>query len=123
MEKRLTPLIILSLVAALVTVLGLWAKDRAGAEGASIAQHGSPLDPQETIHWKLVQTWPKNLPGLGAGPEYFAREVNKVSGGRLQVRVYGAGEIVPAFGGLEAVPQGFAEMGHGPPYYGKGKFP
>ena len=33
LEKRYTPLIILLLVAALVTVLGLWATDRAGSSG------------------------------------------------------------------------------------------
>jgi TRAP-type mannitol/chloroaromatic compound transport system substrate-binding protein len=46
-----------------------------------------------------------------------------MSDGRLQVRVYGAGEIVPAFEVFDAVSQGVAEMGHGAAYYWKGKIP
>lgn len=120
MEKRLAPAIILLLTACLVTVIALWATDRAG--GPAAAARGADAGP-DTIHWKLVQTWPKNLPGLGAGPEFFARELEKISGGRLQVRVYGAGEIVPAFEVFDAVAQGVAELGHGAAYYWKGKMP
>ena len=121
MEQRLAPLIILLLVAALVAVIGLWAVDRAGVvdvSGASAAETG-----QRSYQWKLVQTWPKNLPGLGTGPEYFAREIERVSNGRLKVHVYGAGEIVPAFEVFDAVAQGVAELGHGAAYYWKGKIP
>jgi TRAP-type mannitol/chloroaromatic compound transport system substrate-binding protein len=125
LEKRLSPLIILLLVAALVAVVGLWAVDRAGRAGdaavttltAGTGQSG------ETFHWKLVTTWPKNFPGLGIGPENFARYVEEMSAGRLTVRVYGAGEIVPAFEVFDAVSQGVAEAGHGAAYYWKGKIP
>ncbi len=122
MEKRLAPVIILLLTASLVAVVGLWAMDRAGG-GALAGASGGPLGSQQAIQWKLVQTWPKNLPGLGAGPEYFAQRVNELSNGRLQVRVYGAGEIVPAFEVFDAVSGGVAEMGHGAAYYWKGKMP
>jgi TRAP-type mannitol/chloroaromatic compound transport system substrate-binding protein len=121
-EKRYTPLIILLLVAALVAVVALWATDRVrhtarnGAVGVTDRSTG-------TYHWKLVTTWPKNFPGLGAGPENFARYVNEMSGGRLTVRVYGAGEIVPAFEVFDAVSQGVADAGHGAAYYWKGKIP
>ena len=77
----------------------------------------------ETFQWKLVTTWPKNFPGLGTGPEKFARWVNEMSDGRLTVRVYGAGEIVPAFEVFDAVSQGVADAGHGAAYYWKGKIP
>ncbi|WP_236629877.1 TRAP transporter substrate-binding protein [Pseudohaliea rubra] len=77
----------------------------------------------QRFQWKLVTTWPKNLPGLGAAPETFARLVGEMSNGRLSVRVYGAGEIVPALGVFDAVSGGVAEMGHGAAYYWKGKIP
>jgi TRAP-type mannitol/chloroaromatic compound transport system substrate-binding protein len=63
------------------------------------------------------------LPGLGAAPENFARRVNEASGGRLRIKVFGAGEIVPAFEVFDAVSQGVAEAGHGASYYWKGKIP
>jgi TRAP-type mannitol/chloroaromatic compound transport system substrate-binding protein len=114
-------LVILLLTAALVLTLGLWAFDRGGkreAGGGAVAGAGGPV-----IEWKLITTWPKNLPGLGNGPETFARMVHEMTGGRLRIRVYGAGEIVPAFEVFDAVAGGVAEMGHGASYYWKGKIP
>lgn len=75
----------------------------------------------KTIRWKMVTTWPKNFPGLGTGAEFLASAINEMSGGRLQVKVYGAGELVPAFEIFDYVSGGGAEMGHGGAYYWKGK--
>jgi TRAP-type mannitol/chloroaromatic compound transport system substrate-binding protein len=75
----------------------------------------------ETIKWKMVTTWPKNFPGLGTGAEKLAQLINQMSGGRLNVKVYGAKELVPAFEVFDTVSQGNAEMGHGAAYYWKGK--
>jgi TRAP-type mannitol/chloroaromatic compound transport system substrate-binding protein len=74
-----------------------------------------------TIHWKLVTTWPRNFPGLGTGANNLARLIGEMSGGRLQVKVFGAGELVPPMEVFGAVMQGTAEMGHGAAYYWKGK--
>ncbi len=75
------------------------------------------------IRWKMVTTWPKNFPGLGTGAERLAKLINRLSGGRMEVRVYGAGELVPAFETFDAVSRGTAQMGHGAAYYWKGKNP
>jgi len=72
-------------------------------------------------NWKMVTTWPKNFPGLGTGAQYLADTIQKLSGGRIKVSVYGAGELVPAFEIFDAVSQGVAELGHGSAYYWKGK--
>ena len=79
--------------------------------------------PQQTYQWKMVTSWPKNFPGLGVAPEKFATLVNEMSGGRLTVQVYGAGELVPGFEVFDAVSQGTVQMGHSGPYYWKGKIP
>ncbi len=79
--------------------------------------------PQQTYNWKLVTSWPKNFPGLGQAPETFADMINEMSGGRLTVTVYGAGELVPGFEVFDAVAQGTAQMGHSGAYYWKGKMP
>lgn len=122
LERRIAPLIILLLSAALVAVIALWALDRAGSVKESHAESGS-VGNDQVFEWKLITTWPKNFPGLGIGPENFARMVNEMSGGRLRVRVYGAGEIVPAFETFDAVSQGVVDAGHGAAYYWKGKIP
>jgi len=75
----------------------------------------------KVIKWNMVTTWPKNFQGLGEGAEYLARIINKMSNGRLVVKVYGSGELVPALQTFDAVSSGTAEMGHGAAYYWKGK--
>ena len=77
----------------------------------------------EVINWKMVTTWPKNYPGLGTGAQTLAKNISKMSGGRLNVKVYAAGELVPALEAFDAVSRGTAEMGHGASYYWKGKVP
>ncbi len=76
---------------------------------------------QKVIKWKMVTAWPKNFPGLGTGANNLAEKINQLSGGRLQVKVYGAGELVPALEIFDAVSRGTAQMGHGAAYYWKGK--
>lgn len=79
--------------------------------------------PPQIFSWRMVTTWPKNLPGMGIAPETIANMVRKMSAGRLDIKVYGAGEIVPALEVFEAVSQGAVQMGHGAAYYWKGKIP
>ncbi len=76
---------------------------------------------EEIFEWKLVTSWPKNFPGLGVAPERFAQIVENMSSGRLKIKVFGAGQLVPAFEVFDAVSQGTAEMGHGAAYYWTGK--
>jgi len=73
--------------------------------------------------WKMVTTWPKNFPGVGTGANEFAKLINDMSDGRIQVKVYGAKELVGALEVFDAVSRGTAEMGHGASYYWKGKVP
>lgn len=105
----------LLVMVAAALVLSACNKDcepQAGASGA---------EPAKTFKWKLVTSWPKNFPGLGTAPERFAEQVEQLSGGRLTIKVYGAGELVPALQVFDAVSQGTAEMGHSGAYYWKGK--
>ena len=75
----------------------------------------------ERFSWKLVTTWLPNFPGLGTGVNTLARYIQEMSAGRMEITVYAAGELVPAFEIFDAVSQGSAEMGHGAAYYWRGK--
>ncbi|MEY8205702.1 MAG: TRAP transporter substrate-binding protein [Bermanella sp.] len=96
--------------------------EKAGSTHATQGQAASQ-DPVKTYNWKLVTSWPKNFPGLGTGPEKFAKLVDEMSAGRLKVKVYGAGQLVPALEVFDAVSRGTAQMGHSGAYYWKGKTP
>ena len=75
----------------------------------------------ERFSWKLVTTWLPNFPGLGTGVNTLARYIQEMSAGRIEITIYAAGELVPAFEVFDAVSQGSAEMGHGAAYYWRGK--
>ena len=120
-ERTVLPIAVVGLLLLWVGTLGLWALD--SQQKDPVAVDGSQVVSTEQIKWKLVTTWPKGLPGLGSAPENFARRVEEMSNGRLSIRVYGAGEVVPPFEVFDAVSQGVAEMGHGASYYWKGKIP
>ena len=78
---------------------------------------------KKNFSWTLVTTWPKNYPGVGLGPENFAKLVEEMSDGRLKIKVYGNGELIPALEVFDAVSRGTVEMGHGAAYYWIGKLP
>ncbi len=96
--------------------------------GATVAAAGGlglakSLKADAPMRWKMVTGWPKNFPGLGTGAETLAEKIGELSDGQLQVQVYGAGELVPAFEVFDAVSQGAAQLGHSSAYYWKGKNP
>jgi TRAP-type mannitol/chloroaromatic compound transport system substrate-binding protein len=94
----------------------------AGIAGtAALSSFPKPAISQGLQEWRLVTTWPANFPGLGTGANLLAELITRGSEGRIRVTTYGAGEIVPAFEAIEAVQNGTVEMGHGAPYYWKGK--
>ncbi|MEM9739660.1 MAG: TRAP transporter substrate-binding protein [Pseudomonadota bacterium] len=101
-----------------------------GVSGAGLAACGSastsdgPAAPAVARRRKrltMVTTWPKNLPGLGRAAERVAEQINALSEGTIEVRVFAAGELVPAFQCFDAVADGTADMYHGAEYYWKAK--
>lgn len=93
----------------------------AGIGGAATSSFPALAISQGRMEWRMVTTWPKNFPGLGTGAELLAKLITEGTDGRLSVKVFGAGEIVPAFEAMDAVANGTVEMGHGASYYWKGK--
>jgi len=73
--------------------------------------------------WRLVMAIPKTLPIWGPGIERFAKNVNTMSQGEIDIRVYGAGEMVPALQVFDAVKSGRVQMGHAASYYWQGMLP
>ena len=65
----------------------------------------------------MVPTWPKNFPGFGTGTQYLTDLISSMSGRPLNIKLYAAGELVPAFETLDAVREGTTECGQAAPYY------
>jgi TRAP-type mannitol/chloroaromatic compound transport system substrate-binding protein len=77
----------------------------------------------DTLKWRMVTSWPKRLPGPGMSAERIATRIKTLSAGRIDITVHAAGEIVPAFGVLDAVGNGVADIGHTAAFYWQGKMP
>jgi TRAP-type mannitol/chloroaromatic compound transport system substrate-binding protein len=87
----------------------------------SAAAVAAPAIGKGLREWRMVTSWPRGLPGLGTGAERLAANITGMSGGRLSVKVYAAGELVPPFECFGAVANGTAQLGHDASYYHLGK--
>lgn len=95
----------------------------AGLATAMVRPHRGEAESGKKIRWKMVTTWPQNFPGLGTGANFLAKTIGELSGGRMEIKVFGANELVGPFEVFDAVSRGTAQMGHGAAYYWKGKDP
>ncbi len=96
---------------------------KAAAGAALASSFAAPASAQDRMEWKMVTSWPKGLPGLDTGARRLADRISQLSGGRLTVTVYSAGELVPALQCFDAVAAGTAEMAHDASYYHLNKSP
>ncbi len=89
----------------------------------SSANTAKAVDNSKIYNWKMVTAWPPGFPVLQEGAERFAKNIHVMSNGRLNIKVYAGGELIPALQTFEAVSQGTVEMGNGSAYYWAGKVP
>lgn len=70
---------------------------------------------------KLATSWPANFPIMGVGVDRFAKRVNDISGGSLEIKIYPKNVLVPALAVFDACSSGQIDAFHSGPYYWKGK--
>ena len=90
---------------------------------ANPASSSQTADTSKQYTWTVVTTWQKDFPLLGTSVTELARRIDVMSRGQLKLKVYGSGELVPAFEVFSAVSQGTAQAGHGAAYYWRGIIP
>ena len=105
-------------VSGLAVAGGLAACGQQGAETS-----GAECAKGETFEWNMVTSWPPGLPGTGTGAQRLADRIAAASNGRLKIKVFAGGELVPALEVFDAVRAGTAQMGHDAAYYHRGKVP
>jgi TRAP-type mannitol/chloroaromatic compound transport system substrate-binding protein len=96
----------------------------AAASGAAIAGAPAIVHAQQTFSWRMTSAYPKGSPFYMDGPGSatdLAKRIEAMSNGRLKIAVYGAGELIPAFEGFDAVRAGTVEMNHANSYFWTGK--
>ncbi|MBL26230.1 MAG: ABC transporter substrate-binding protein [Rhodospirillaceae bacterium] len=88
-----------------------------GSLAAGAGAFPAPAIAEKKYQWRMLTTWPKNFPGLGTGAQRLADSITAASDGRLTIKLYAAGELVPAYEVFDAVREGKAECGHDAPLY------
>ena len=76
---------------------------------------------QANLRWRLASSFPKSLDTIFGAAELFAKKVGEMSGGKFQISVHPAGELLPPFGVVDGVQAATVEMAHTVPYYYFGK--
>lgn len=93
------------------------------AAGAAAAVVAPAANAQATVRWRMTSSFPKSLDTIYGGGEVIAKRVAALTGGRFQISVHAAGEIVPGLQALDAVQAGTVEACHTASYYFFGKEP
>lgn len=73
------------------------------------------------VRWRMASSFPKSLDTIYGGAEVLAKRVAAITGGKFQISVHAAGELVPAFGVVDAVQNASVDCGHTASYYFVGK--
>lgn len=73
------------------------------------------------VQWRMTSSFPKSIDTLYGSSELLANRLREITGGKFDIRVFPAGEIVPGLQALDAVQQGTVEMCHSCSYYYVGK--
>ncbi len=79
----------------------------AAVAGAAAATVPAPviLAQGKSYQWKMVTTWPPEMPVLQTGAQRFAKRVEELSQGRMKIQVFAGGELVPPLGTLTPCPR------------------
>ncbi|PAT31649.1 ABC transporter substrate-binding protein [Vandammella animalimorsus] len=95
----------------------------AGIAGVLAAGVAPAVHAQSTVRWRLASSFPKSLTTLFGAAEKMAAEVKALSGGKFEISTHPAGELMPAFGVVDALQGDTIEIGQTAAYYFTGKSP
>jgi TRAP-type mannitol/chloroaromatic compound transport system substrate-binding protein len=93
----------------------------AGIAGVLATGIAPAVHAQAAVRWRLAASFPKSLDTIFGSAEMFSKTVRALSGGKFEVSVHAAGELMPAFGVVDGVQNGTIEMALTAPYYFTGK--
>ena len=93
----------------------------AGIAGVLTAGAAPAVHAQAAVRWRMAASFPKSLDTIYGSGEMFAKTVKALSGGKFEVSVHAGGELMPAFGVVDALQNGTVEMALTASYYFTGK--
>ena len=93
----------------------------AGIAGVLATGIAPAVHAQAAVRWRLASSFPKSLDTIFGSAEMFSKTVRALSGGKFEVSVHAAGELMPAFGVVDGIQNGTIEMAQTASYYFTGK--
>lgn len=93
----------------------------AGIAGVLAAAAAPAVHAQPAIRWRIASSFPKSLDTIYGAADVFAQSVKAQTGGKFDITVHQAGELMPAFNVVDGVQNGSVEVAHTAPYYFFGK--
>ncbi|MBD3894188.1 TRAP transporter substrate-binding protein DctP [Hydrogenophaga sp.] len=93
------------------------------AVGATLVAAPAIVQAQPTVRWRCSSGFPKALDTLFGAAEDAAKRISDATGGRFQISVAPAGEIVPMPQAAAAVQAGTVECSHTAAFYYVGQDP
>ena len=78
---------------------------------------------QDKVRWKMQSAFGSQLPHLGTSGVRFAKNVERLSGGKLEIKFYEPGALIPPLECFDAVSKGSIESCWTTPGYHTGKYP
>src|SRR3954452_8224877 len=79
---------------------------RAGIAGVLASGIAPAVHAQAAVRWRLASSFPKSLDTIFGSAEVMAKTVRELSGGKFDISVHAAGELMPAFGVVDAIQNG-----------------
>ena len=94
-----------------------------GTAGAVLVASSVIADAQERVRWKMPSAFGSTLTHLGPSAIRFSKDVERLSGGKFEMKFFEPGAIVPALECFDAVSKGSVESCWTTPGYHTGKYP
>jgi TRAP-type mannitol/chloroaromatic compound transport system substrate-binding protein len=98
----------------------------AAASGAAALSAPAVVRAQDSFTWQMTNAYGPGSPFYVEGPGSptdFCAKVEAMSGGRLRIQHFAAGELIPALEGFDAVRSGAVQMNAANAYFWAGKAP
>ncbi|MCL4767033.1 MAG: TRAP transporter substrate-binding protein [Hyphomicrobiaceae bacterium] len=83
----------------------------------------STADAQERVRWRMQSAFGTQLPHLGPPGHRFAKDIERMSGGRFEIKFHEPGALVPSLECFDAASKGSVDACWTTPGFHAGKYP
>ena len=93
------------------------------AVAMTVAVLALPAQAQDKVRWKMQSAFGAQLPHIGTSAVRFSKNVERLSGGKFEIKFYEPGALIPPLECFDAVSKGSIELCWTTPGYHTGKYP